>query len=103
MCDLRKGVVATLIRDDIIQEFRTSLSGQLILPAHPNYNEVRKLWNAMIDKRPALIVRCMGAADVIKSISFARANNLLVSVRGGGHNVGGKALVKMMGLRLICH
>jgi FAD/FMN-containing dehydrogenase len=89
---VRKGVLTTRIRDDIIQEYRTSLSGQLILPGHPIYNEVRKVWNAMIDKRPALIVRCMGAADVVKSINFARANNLLVSVRGGGHNVGGKAV-----------
>ena len=95
---VRKEVVATRIKDDIIQEFRTSLSGQLILPEHPTYNEVRKVWNAMIDRRPALIARCMGAADVIKSISFARANNLLVSVRGGGHNVAGKLFAKMMGL-----
>src|ERR671922_996278 len=88
---VRKEVVATRIKDDIIQEFRTSLSGQLILPEHPSYNEVRKVWNAMIDKSPALIARCMGAADAIKSINFARTNNLLVSVRGGGYNVAGKA------------
>jgi FAD/FMN-containing dehydrogenase len=88
----QKRSVTTRIRDDIIQEFRASLSGQLILPGHPNYNEVRKVWNAMIDRRPALIARCMGVADVIKSISFAHANNLLVSVRAGGHNVGGKAV-----------
>jgi FAD/FMN-containing dehydrogenase len=97
---LRTEVVATRIRDDIIQEFRTSLSGQLILPEHPSYNEVRKVWNAMIDKRPALIARCMGAADVIKSISFARTNNLLVSVRGGGHNVAGKALCEDDGIMI---
>ena len=87
-----KRVVASRISDDVIQEFRTSLSGQLILPGHLSYNEVRKVWNAMIDKRPALIVRCIGVADMIKSISFALANNLLVSVRAGGHNVGGKAV-----------
>lgn len=92
--------MTTRIRDDIIQEFRTSLSGQLILPEHPSYDEVRKVWNAMIDKRPALIVRCMGAADVIKSISFARTNNLLVSVRGGGHNVAGKAICEADGIMI---
>jgi FAD/FMN-containing dehydrogenase len=84
--------LVTTISDAIIQEFKTSLSGQLILPEHPSYNEVRKVWNAMIDKRPALIVRCTGTADVIKSVKFARANNLLVSVRAGGHNVSGKAV-----------
>jgi FAD/FMN-containing dehydrogenase len=80
------------IGEDIIREFRTSLSGQLILPEHSSYNEVRKVWNAMIDKRPALITRCAGSGDVIKSVKFARANNLLVSVRAGGHNVSGKAV-----------
>jgi FAD/FMN-containing dehydrogenase len=84
--------LVTAISDAIIQEFKTSLSGQLILPEDPSYNEVRRVWNAMIDKRPALITRCAGTADVIKSIKFARANNLLVSVRGGGHNVSGKAV-----------
>jgi FAD/FMN-containing dehydrogenase len=84
--------LVTTIRDVIIQDFKTSLSGQLILPEHPSYNEVRKVWNEMIDKRPALIIRCAGTADVIKSVKFARANNLLVSVRAGGHNVGGKAV-----------
>ena len=84
--------MVTNISDAIIQEFKTALSGQLMLPEHPSYNEARKVWNAMIDRRPALIVRCAGTADVIKSVKFARANNLLVSVRAGGHNVGGKAV-----------
>ena len=84
--------MGTNISDAIIQEFKTALSGQLMLPEHPSYNEARKVWNAMIDRRPALIVRCAGTADVIKSVKFARANNLLVSVRAGGHNVGGKAV-----------
>ena len=84
--------MVTTISDAIIQEFKTSLSGQLILPEHPSYNEVRIVWNAMIDKHPALIARCVGTADVIKSVKFARANNLLVSVRAGGHNVSGKAV-----------
>lgn len=84
--------MANTINDTIIQEFRVSLSGQLLLPEHPDYNAARKVWNAMIDKRPALIVRSMGVADIIKCIKFSRANNLLISVRAGGHNVGGKAV-----------
>jgi FAD/FMN-containing dehydrogenase len=85
-------LVTTTIADVIIQEFKNSLSGQLILPEDPSYNEVRKVWNEMIDRRPALIVRCTGTADVIRSVKFASANDLLVSVRAGGHNVGGKAV-----------
>jgi FAD/FMN-containing dehydrogenase len=52
----------------------------------------RKVWNGMIDKTPALIVRCAGVGDVIHAVNFARGNNLLVAVRGGGHNVSGNAV-----------
>ncbi|MGH6914739.1 MAG: FAD-binding oxidoreductase, partial [Geminicoccales bacterium] len=71
---------------------RPSLRGELITPADPAYDAARKLWNGMIDKRPAAIVRCSGTADVIDTVKFARSNDLAVSVRGGGHNVAGKAL-----------
>jgi FAD/FMN-containing dehydrogenase len=60
--------------------------GGLIQPGDGDYDEARKIWNATIDKHPALIARCMGAADVINAVNFAWDNNLLVSVRGGGHN-----------------
>ncbi len=95
MADLR---VTTITAGDArldeaaVEEFKASLRGELILPADASYDEARKIWNAMIDKRPALITRCAGVADVIQSINFARANKLLVAVRGGGHNVGGKAI-----------
>ncbi|HNP35975.1 MAG TPA: BBE domain-containing protein [Woeseiaceae bacterium] len=63
------------------------LRGKLITPDNAGYDEARQLWNGMIDKRPAAIARCSGAADVMNVINFARDSNFPVSVRGGGHNV----------------
>ena len=69
-----------------IQELRGKLRGQLITPADPTYDEARKVYNSMIDRRPALIARCRDAADVMAGIAFAREQGLLLAVRGGGHN-----------------
>ena len=81
-----------MIDQATMEEFKASLGGELIQPNDDSYDEVRKVWNAMIDKRPALIARCSGTADVITSVNFARENNLLLSVRGGGHNISGSAV-----------
>jgi len=78
-----------MIEKVIIDKFSTILHGQLILPGDPGYNDARKVWNGMIDKHPALIVRCADEADVVAAINFARTQELLVAVRGGGHNVAG--------------
>lgn len=72
-----------------IQDFRASLRGQVILPGDADYDDARKVWNGMIDRRPALIARCAGVADVSKAVRFARDQHLLLAVRGGGHNVTG--------------
>jgi len=77
---------------DPLGDLRASLRGELLTSADPAYDEARKLWNGMFDKRPAAIARCVGTADVISAVKFARSNDLAVSVRGGGHNVAGKAL-----------
>lgn len=61
-------------------------------PGDEGYDLSRKVWNAMIDKHPGLVAKCAGAADVVASVDFARENGLLVSVKGGGHNVAGKAV-----------
>jgi FAD/FMN-containing dehydrogenase len=83
-------VVPTAV--DPLDDLRASLRGELLTSADPAYDEARKLWNGMFDKRPAAIARCAGTADVISAVKFARDNDLAVSVRGGGHNVAGKAL-----------
>jgi FAD/FMN-containing dehydrogenase len=76
----------------VIDTFRADLRGKLLTAADVDYDPARRLWNAMIDKRPAMIVRCEGAADVSKAVRFADAHDLLISVRGGGHNVAGTAV-----------
>src|SRR5215831_13568914 len=75
-----------------IDSFRTGLRGELLNPDSADYHAARAVWNGMIDKRPALILRCRGAADVIKAVNFAREQGLLLSVRGGGHSVAGTAV-----------
>jgi FAD/FMN-containing dehydrogenase len=77
---------------ETIDGFRSQLTGNLLRAADPGYDEARAIWNAMIDRRPALIVKCLGTADVVSSVKFAREHNLLTSVRGGGHNIAGMSL-----------
>ncbi len=80
---------AGVLGEATVQDFRTSLRGALIGPDDAGYDEARRVWNGMIDKRPALIARCTGVADVISAVQFARSQHLLVAVRGGGHSFPG--------------
>jgi FAD/FMN-containing dehydrogenase len=75
-----------------IDSFKSQLRGELLRADDQGYDPARKVWNGMIDKRPALIARCIGAADVIACVRFARERDLLVSVRGGGHHYAGKSV-----------
>ena len=75
-----------------VEDFRETLRGALIQSCDEDYDEARTIWNAMIDRSPAVIARCAGTADVITAVEFARENNLLVAVRGDGHNVAGTAV-----------
>ncbi len=75
-----------------IKDFASKLCGTIISPGDRLYDETRKVYNAMIDKRPGMIVKCSDAADVMHAVNFARENDLLVAVRGGGHNGGGLGL-----------
>lgn len=75
-----------------IDEFKTQFRGEVVLPAGSNYNEVRQIWNAMIDRKPALIARCSTPEDVVQAVTFAREHEQLVSIRGGGHNIAGNAV-----------
>lgn len=76
----------------IINAFRSKLKGELIISSDVDYNETRKVYNAMIDKRPGLFAMCQNVNDVIASVNFGRENNVLVAIRGGGHNGGGLGL-----------
>ena len=95
MVDLQ---VATLtganavLEDEVVEEFRKRLRGKLVLPGDEDYDSARTVWNAMINRRPALIVRCAGVSDVIESVNLARDNNLLLAVRGGGHSFAGNSV-----------
>jgi FAD/FMN-containing dehydrogenase len=75
-----------------IESLKTSLQGELLNSADPGYDESRSIWNAMIDRRPALIARCIGVADVIMCVNFAREQGLALSIKGGGHNISGLAV-----------
>ena len=77
---------------ETVEEFAGSLGGQLLRPGDDGYEESRRVFNAMIDKQPAMILRCAGASDVMKGIDFAREQGLVVSVRGGGHSIAGNAV-----------
>ncbi|MGZ8557190.1 MAG: FAD-binding oxidoreductase [Chitinophagaceae bacterium] len=81
--------IAIELNASAIEEFASQIRGKIILPGDTIYDETRKVYNAMIDKHPAIIVKCMDVADVIHAVNFGRENNLLVAVRGGGHNGGG--------------
>ena len=72
-----------------IEQLRSSVRGAIVQPGDADYESARKVYNGMIDKRPALIVRCVDVADVIAAVNYARANGVLTAVRGGGHNGGG--------------
>jgi FAD/FMN-containing dehydrogenase len=78
-----------MLTETAIATFKTGLRGELIEPRDPGYDAARKVYNAMILRRPRLIARCFDAADVVAAVNFAREHKLLVSIRGGGHNAGG--------------
>ena len=88
-----------------IEELRTRLRGEIVLPGDTGYDKARTVWNATIDKRPALIARCADVSDVVETVKFARRRDILVSVRCGGHNIAGKAIAEnglMIDLTPIC-
>ncbi len=75
-----------------IDDLKTRVRGTLLLPGQAGYDDARSIWNAMIDRRPAIIVRCLGAADVIAGVKFAAASGVPLSIKGGGHNIAGLAV-----------
>jgi hypothetical protein len=75
-----------------IEQFRSAFRGAIVRSEDPDYEATRRIWNASVTTRPDMIAQCTGLADVIAAVKVARANGLLVAIRGGGHNVGGRAL-----------
>src|SRR6185437_2771585 len=82
-------MMVSMLNEGSIAQLKGSLRGRLIQPGDADYDEARKVYNAMIHKKPRLIARCVDVADVIRCVNLARDNDLLVSIRGGGHNAGG--------------
>jgi FAD/FMN-containing dehydrogenase len=86
--------VASSVDSASIDALRAQLGGMVFLPGEPEHDASRRIWNAMIDKRPALIVRPSGVADIRHAVLFAREHQLPVSIKGGGHNVAGHAVTE---------
>jgi FAD/FMN-containing dehydrogenase len=78
----------------LVQGLRAALRGPVVAPTDPGFDETRAIWNAMIDRRPALVARCLGVSDVLACVRFAREQGLAISIRGGGHNIAGLALAE---------
>jgi FAD/FMN-containing dehydrogenase len=75
-----------------IEKLKASLRGALLLPGDDGYDKARTVWNAMIDRRPALVARCAGVADIRQAVAFARTHGVLTAIKGGGHNIAGNAV-----------
>ena len=98
----------TELPQEKLDAFKLRLRGPLSVPGDAAYDESRTVWNAMIDRKPALAVRCRGAADVITCVQFARDNDILLCIKGGGHNIAGLAtadgalMLDMSLMRSVC-
>ena len=80
------------IASDSVEELRARVKGQVLLNGDSGYDEARSIWNAMVDKKPSFIVHCAGTSDVVQAVNFARDNNILLSIKGAGHNIAGNAV-----------
>jgi hypothetical protein len=87
----RSGKALSLARSDV-EAFGASLRGHLLLPSDAPFEQARKLWNGSFDRHPAMIARCIGAADVVQCVNFARNTGVLTAVRGGGHSISGQSV-----------
>ena len=80
------------LQEELLENLKARIRGFVLNKSDPAYENSRKMWNAMIDRRPTAIVQSMGVQDVIEAVNFARDNQLLLSVKGGGHNISGLAV-----------
>jgi FAD/FMN-containing dehydrogenase len=79
------------LKQELVDNFKLRVRGQVLLEGEASFDTARAVWNGIIDRRPALIVRCLGVSDVITAVQFAREHNLLICIKGGGHNIAGLA------------
>ena len=79
------------LKQDLLDGLKMRMRGSLLLPGEPGYEDSRTVWNGMIDRRPAAVARCLGTADVIEGVKLAVANDLLLCIKSGGHNIAGLA------------
>lgn len=93
MTHIKPIAAPTVLRDRVgMTSFIAGIRGVAMLPGDPGYDKARKIWNGMIDRHPALIVRCRDTADIIACVNFAREEGLPLAIRAGGHNVAGTAI-----------
>lgn len=83
---------STEVKQEALDTLKSRLMGQMIFPGENHYEQSRTIWNAMIDRKPALVIRCLGVSDVVTCVQFAREHNLLLCIKGGGHNIAGLAV-----------
>jgi len=83
--------MSTSASSDALAALAKTFTGDVLRPADPGYEEARRVHNGLVDKRPAVIARCRGPADIVEAVTLARNLNLEVAIRGGGHNVAGRA------------
>ncbi|HSE66687.1 MAG TPA: FAD-dependent oxidoreductase, partial [Gemmatimonadales bacterium] len=79
------------LKQDLLDGLKMRMRGSLLLPGEPGYEDSRTVWNGMIDRRPAAVARCLGTSDVIECVKLAVANDLLLCIKAGGHNIAGLA------------
>src|SRR5438132_529020 len=87
-----RGWRSMIVAESVLERFASNLKGELIRPGSEHYEEARRIWNEMIDRKPLMIVRCRGTQDVVLAVTFARDHAVPLSVRGGGHGVSGTAI-----------
>jgi FAD/FMN-containing dehydrogenase len=91
-CGSDGGLARSAVMAGDLNRLRQAIEGEVIRPGDPPYDQARKVWNGAIDRRPAVIVRCAGVSDVVAAVRFSRERDVVVSLRGGGHGVGGHAV-----------
>src|SRR3989442_16033543 len=87
----KRSYIMASVDKEAIKQLKSKVRGEVLLPSDPGYDEARTIWNAMIDRRPGVIVRCAGAQDVVQAVRSGRQHGLTLAVGGGGDDIAGDA------------